>query len=75
MCVCVCVCVCVRERERDRLTGTSDIAVPSESPFFVKNMVLSTRLNPQPTTSPVVKVGPYGWPVPEQLKTHPSSAW
>ena len=50
-----------RERERERtLTGTSEIAVPSEMPFLVKKIVLSTRLKPHPTTSPVEKVGPYG---------------
>ena len=44
-------------------------------PFFVKKMVLLTALKPQPTTSPVEKVGPYWVPVADELNTHPSSAW
>jgi len=33
------------------------------------------RFTQQPITSPVVNVGPYGWPVPEEQKEWPSSPW
>jgi hypothetical protein len=49
--------------------------LPKWQPFLVKKAVLSKKLTQHPITSPVVKVGPYVLPVPEQQKEWPSSPW
>lgn len=49
--------------------------LPKFTPFFVKKQELSIKLTQQPITSPVVNVGPYIWPWPEQQNELPSSPW
>jgi hypothetical protein len=56
-------------------TGRSVNTVPKLTPFFVKKHVWSIRFKQHPTVSPVVNVGPYGWPFPDEQKECPSSAW